>query len=266
MSELEAIFFVACLIGAAIGWGSWYIQLTRIPVAVGGLPARSLLAATPPLCGALLLAVLTIHAAHDVRADVRYIAFYMALGAAWLYGVARGLPIVNVAPRDDAIERGNVAAAWTSAGCVAGLLLAFAGANIGDGPGFHVVLFSAMLSTIGWYAAWALWTVLTRADHAINIDRDPASGMRGAGMAIGIGLIMGRAVAGTWISADETIVDFLRDGWPIFLLLIPSALLERQLLPRTPEDYRPALLFGCLPALLYVGVALFGVLAVGWWS
>lgn len=266
MSQGELIVFVASLAWSGYAWFHWYLGLLRIAAPMGGQPARTVMAVTPLLCLGLLFSILIRFAAHDVRASGFYTLFYLLLGAAWLALVVRLMPIINLVPRDDAVERGNLAAAWTNAGAMIGLTLTFAGANIGDGPGWWVVLFSAGVATAGWFTAWALWEGLTRTSHAITVDRDESTALRSAGMAIGVGLLTGRAAAGNWISASATVADFVRDSWPLLCLLFIAGVADRLLGTRGVGEYRPPLIYGWGPALLYLGAAGVGLLALGWWT
>mgnify|MGYP006204508805 CR=1 FL=1 len=93
-------------------------------------------------------------------------------------------------------ERGNAAAAYAGAGAVVAIALCFAGGNIGDGPGWWVVVFSAALSTGVFYLLWLFFEGQASISDAITIDRDPAVALRIAGFFVGSGLILGRAVAG----------------------------------------------------------------------
>ncbi len=266
MSEGELFLFVASAVWAAYAWGGWYLRLLKVPVPVGGQGARMVMAMTPPVCMAVLFGVLIRFSSHDVRSSSFYTFFYVIVGAAWLNLVSRLLPMFGISPHDDGVERGNLAAAWMGAGALLGLTLAFAGANIGDGPGWWVVLFSAALASLGWLVAWMIWAWLTRCHPAITIDREVASGIRSAAMAIGLGLLCGRCAAGNWVSASATVADFIRDLWPLLLLLLLGGFAERILGHRGVSDYRPLAIYGWGPAVLYVGGAVVGLLALGWWS
>ena len=48
----------------------------------------------------------------------------------------------------------NAAAAMATAGATIGVTLSYAGGNIGDGPGWWVVVFSAAIATAGLFACW----------------------------------------------------------------------------------------------------------------
>ena len=263
MSADETIVAVIAAVMSLIAWLGWYV-----PVATVGQPrlprrGRPALLAAPLLCAAVLYVVLKTVAAHDVRDDPRYIFFYLVLGAAWVGLAARLLPLAGVSVRDDVLERANPAAAYVAGGALVALTLCFAGGNVGDGPGWWVVVFSAALATGALFALWLALDALAGLADTVTIDRDEATGVRVAGYLVASGLILGRAVAGDWVSAGATVRDFVLVGWPVLPLLGAAAVLERSLRP-TPQ--RPALratTHGALPALLFVAAAALYVLLLG---
>src|SRR4051812_13339427 len=82
-----------------------------------------------------------------------------------------------------------------------------AGANIGNGPGWWVVIFSAALATGSLLVLWIALADLTPVADAVAIDRDPAAGIRLGGWLAASGLVLGRAVAGDWESAWQTVAE-----------------------------------------------------------
>ena len=215
-----------------------------------------------PVCLMIVLFILRTLASHDVREDNRYIAMYGLMGAAWI-GLAPALFLPGISLRDDFFERRNSAAAITVVGHMLGATFCFAGGNIGDGPGWWVVVFCAIIANATLALLWFIANQFTHiADH-ITIDRDPAIALRAAGFFIGAGLILGRAVAGDWISLDATLRDFAIKAWPALLLLLLLALAERWAKPRFHRDEQALLARGLFPAMLYITLGLVVVLAQG---
>jgi hypothetical protein len=143
------------------------------------------------------------------------------------------------------------------AGFVVGTVLCFAGGNIGDGPGWWVVVFCALIATGALGICWWVANLFAPISDHITIDRDPAIGLRVGGYFIGTGLILGRAVAGDWHSLPATMSDFAQRSWPALFLLIVVIATERRARPRF-DIYSQNLVFrGVVPALLYLilGVA-----------
>jgi uncharacterized membrane protein YjfL (UPF0719 family) len=223
--------------------------------------------AYPVLCAALLTAVLRLYASSDVRDSSVYILFYFAMGMAWLGLAARYfLPYFGLSSRDDVVERKNPAAAHAIGGALLGVTLCFAGGNIGNGPGWWVVVFSAALSTAAFFVLWALLDRFTGLADAVTVERDPASGLRLAGYFLGSGLILGRAVAGDWVSVNATVADFGKLAWPVLLLWLAAVLLERTFRPTKETPLPSPVTHGLAPLGAYVALAFFFLAQAGWWS
>jgi uncharacterized membrane protein YjfL (UPF0719 family) len=218
---------------------------------------------TPLLAGVLLVAALRTLAAHDVRDDVRYIVLYFALGAAWVAAALYALQFLGVSARDDVIERGNRAAAYVIAGAVLAITLSFIGGNIGDGPGWWVVIFSAGLATGALFLTWLVLEMYAAISDAVTIARDEAAGIRVAGFLLACGVIFGRAAAGDWVSAGSTFREFLEVSLPIVGLLPLAVLIELVAQPSASRPAPPIAVFGVLPAMLYLGFAAISLMLLG---
>jgi uncharacterized membrane protein YjfL (UPF0719 family) len=210
-----------------------------------------------------LLVSLRFLASLDVRNDAFYMPFYLLLGAGWLGGATFLFPLFGVNARDDVIERSNPAASWTVCGALIGVTLCYGGANIGNGPGPGVVLFCALLGTATFFLLWLALELVSAPSEAITVERDEGVGIRVAGLLAGFGILLGAAVAGDWVSAYGTIVDFCLRGWPVIPLLAVAAALERvfknQVQPFGQPDGRS---FGI--GALYVLASAMCVAARGW--
>src|SRR5689334_10454097 len=151
MSEDEIIVMAAAF---AVGPVAWLIRLaTWMPLRGAGVALRTI-GGTLLLCGAMLVAVLATVAASDVVHAPGYIFMYAVLGLAWMRVAEAGFAFAGLSIRDDGIERRNAAARVAGAGAIIGIACCYAGANIGEGPGWWVVLFSAALATAAWFACW----------------------------------------------------------------------------------------------------------------
>jgi hypothetical protein len=229
----------------------------HLPVA-GGLGVF----ASPLAFLVILFFVLRTVASQDVREDAVYIAVYMVMGAAWI-AVAPELFLPGLSLRDDFFERRNVSAFLAISGFTLGAGFCFAGGNIGDGPGWWVVLFCAILGTATLALLWVLANLVTHIADRITIDRDPAIGLRTGGFLAGSGLILGRAEAGDWHSALSTIRDFALRGWPVLLLLVVFIACERFAKPKFRLNEQAIAIRGFFPALLYLVAAVWATLAQG---
>ena len=264
MSGDEIVVLIASGGAAVVCWGAWYISPALVRRMGRAGAERRLLQLTPPAAAALLWVVLRNASSFDVRDDPRYLTFYLLLGAAWVGLWIRWVGLTGVSTRDDVVERANGSAAIAVAGAMLAITLCYAGGNIGSGPGWWVVVFSAALATVTLFAVWMLLELATGVSDVVTVDRDPSAGLRLAAFLVACGLILGRAVAGDWESADATIRDFGNAAWPVILLTITAAVIERAARP-TAASPRPAIVvYGAVPALLYVGGAAYQVMRLGW--
>ncbi len=266
MSGDEVMVLVLCGFAATVSWAVWFWQATFTAPRCSRFQHRWPLLLAPAICAAVLYAVLERFSSLDVREDPVYLAFYMVVGAAWVGVTAWTLPYQGLSARDDVIERANPGAALAIGGALLGLTLCFAGANIGNGPGWWVVFFSAFLSTAALFIAWMLLARTTGLADTLTIDRDAAAGVRTAGFFIGSGLILGRAVAGDWHSAAATAIDFGKLAWPAAALWLVASGLESQLRPSPERPAAPLATHGLAPFALYLGIAAFFTAWAGWWN
>jgi hypothetical protein len=265
-SDDEGVVFFISGISAAIFLLKWYAPLVTLsPLATRRAP-RLTLAATPPACLALLLPVLDRYGSHELRDDRGYVLLFMLAGAAWLGLATAVAALLGVSHRDDALEHRNRAAALALAGALLGATLAYAGANIGEGATIWMTFGPAALATLAWALIWTTHQALTNVADAIAIDRDSASACRLAGLLTATGLILGRSVAGDYPSADQTLSDFARQGWPVLILLATATYLQRRFRP-TPAYPRPApVRRGALMGLAYLLAAVAYVALLGPWN
>jgi hypothetical protein len=255
------VTLMAFLVAAGL-WGMWYYR----PVSIARLGSREseyrgsgLLRLAPLIATLLVFAVLRTLAAHDVRGDWRYLVMYTILGVAWTGAALTLVPALGVSAIHDVYERDNRAAAWAISGAIVALAVTYAGGNIGDGPGWWVVVFAALLATVTLFLVWAAFEHWTGVSDSITVDRDEASGIRLAGFLLGTSLILARGAAGDWVSAGATIRDFLVVSWPAVPLLLIAGVVESRARPTPARPSPPVTSHGVGPALLYVA---FGVIAV----
>jgi hypothetical protein len=168
-----------------------------------------------PVAGALLGAgvlffVLIKFSSWDVRSSPIYISMYGVLGVAWTLLTIVALGQIGVNFWGDVLERRNPAAAVFFAGVIPGVLLSYTGSNIGDGPGWWVVVYCSV-----WATGWLLlsWIILDRVagtGEEISVQRSLSTAVRVAAWMLAAGMMLGRASAGDWISFQATLTDFLR--------------------------------------------------------
>lgn len=263
MSDDEIFVMMMSLMVMLVAWAVWYAQAALIARGHGAPEGRTVMRVVPVACLVLLWLVLRTVASFDVREDGRYLFMYTVLGLAWLGLVARMTALAGVSMRDDVLERRNGAAAIAIGGAMLGITLAFAGGNIGDGPGWWVVVFAAGLSTIALFLAWLLLDALSGVGDSVTIDRDRASALRLAGFLVAAGIVFGRASAGDWVSAAATVRDFVVVGSPALVLLLLAVVIERSTRPTVERPVPPVGTHGLVPAAIYVLLATWYIAEVG---
>ncbi len=265
MSDDEGVVLLFSLGLVGFTFRFWLLPCFSVRQLARGGPPRGLILAWPLFCLAVLYSILRAAAASDVRDSGLYMAFYLVLGAAWLGLGHRVLEGVQLSLRDDVLERANPAAAWAVLGGQLGLTLAYAGANIGDGPGWWVVVYCAGLSSGGLLLLWWVLDWVTRIGFHISVDRDLASGQRAFALLVGGGLILGRAAAGDWRGAGPAAWDFLFTCAPALALFALGALLQWMFQPRVALPRPPWWATGLPPALLLLALAALAVQWAGPW-
>jgi hypothetical protein len=259
----------AAIIALGVGgflWARWLLGALRPRPLVCPMSTRMPLLAAPAISLVLLLAILLAWSSSDVRTDAFYLFMYTAMGAAWVGVALLALPAMGISPTSDVVDRRNAGAGWAVAGAVVGLTLSYAGGNIGDGPGWWVVVFSAGLGTLGMFGGWAALDLVTGLSRLVTVERDTASGVRLGGLLAAMGLIMGRSVAGDWHSIPDTLEDFAIIAWPALGLVALEGFLGLMIRP-TRHNPRPSVpAFGAMPAVLYLAIAAGYVALLGWWA
>jgi len=264
MSEDEVMVTIGALVAGPVWWTFTLIGLGRVATLRRGAVGVQALTVTISLCGLAILAILKTLASFDVVDAPEYQFMYGVLGLAWLRLAQPFFAFAGLNVRDDLVERRNTAAVPAVAGAFVGLTLCYAGGNIGDGPGWWVVVFSAGLATAAMFAAWLILAQFSGAMDAMTIDRDPSAGLRVGAFLAASGLVLGRVVAGDWYSAGDTLTD-LAAGLPALAVILVTALVVERLARPTPQRPRPPVfLFGAVPALLYLAIAVAAVSAMEW--
>ena len=255
MDDNETLVFIACAILSLILLIRWYYRLLNVPDFISPLDTRLPLVIVPVACTLLLVIILKTLASSDVRDSAIYIMFYTVMGLTVLFVADLFFPFFGISLRDDVVERRNGAASTALTGALIAVTLCYAGGNIGEGPGWWVVVISAGLALIGLFGVWFILEAATQITETITIDRDRAAGLRLAGYLVAAGLILGRAVAGDWVSLEATVVDFVRFGWPVVILVIVAIIVELAARPTVERPVPPVAAFGVVPAAAYIAGA-----------
>jgi uncharacterized membrane protein YjfL (UPF0719 family) len=268
----EALLLVVCGAISALGLWKWIASLQ--PISELGAP-RGL---RVPLYIAVAVGfgslgpVTCWWADTDISAFGGYVLLVFLMGGAWLTVSAWLFPWLGISLRDDALEQRNAAAVWALAGGILGVMLTFAGSNIGEGPSFWNNVFTGGLTTGMLLLGWLVLTSAGGLAHTIAQERDLAAGVRlGAGL-VALGLVLARAAAGDWQSMYATASDLVRYGWFAGAIVAGALAAERMLAKR--RDPRPgeasvhpsSMTQGVAPALVYLAAACAWVWHLGWWE
>lgn len=265
MSADEIVVTRAAVAFGPIAWILWFVRASGSTLPGRGTTGLGVLAATVVGCATLTLTVLvTAAASRDVRTAIEYLFMYSMLGLAWLRMAELFFAYAGVSARNDVVERGNDAATIALSGALLAVTCCFAGGNVGNGPGWWVVLFSAALAAAGLMLAWQMYALLTKGGDAVTIDRDRASGMRLALFLVACGLVLGRSVAGDWRSAEMTVQDFIRMLPFVGIILVAAILIEPIGRPSIERPHLPFATHGLGLGLVYVAFAILALLFVGW--
>jgi hypothetical protein len=210
-----------------------------------------------------LYQVLRRFSAHDVRDDAGYLTLFLAAGFASQTVVLRLSPILGISWRDDAVERRNYSAAAVTCGAIAGSGLVFAGSNIGEGPTIWTTLGPAFLGMLLWASLWIAAQWFADVAEAIAVERDLPSGIRMGAMLAANGLILGRALAGDWISLAETFDSLIYKASPAAAITLLAIVFHRAF---PPNRRGPHLLWtALLPAGTTLLLAILWVILLGHW-
>jgi uncharacterized membrane protein YjfL (UPF0719 family) len=263
MSPDELVVTIGSGLFTLVAWVAWGLQLSA-PARTAPQRRGLWVLVTAAIAGvAVIVIVLFTLAASDVRDAPEYLAMYTLIGLAWLRFGELFFALAGVSARDDVVERGNAAAAPAIGGALIAIACCYAGGNIGEGPGWWVVVFSAALASATLGLVWTVYNQATRIFETVTIDRDRAAGLRLGGFLVACGMILGRAVAGNWIDVGHTIADFARLGWPVPILLGAAVALERSAQPTPQRPDVPVTVFGLAPAGLFIIAAAAYVMWLG---
>lgn len=265
MSESEVFVTVASIITVLVLWPWRHARLIRVRRPAAERRIRRMLLWMPVVSGAVIYAALESFSDVGVRTDPVYLLMYWFMGMAWVAVGVGMFSVLGVSARWDVGERANPAAVPALLGGSIGMALAFAGANIGDGPGWHVVVGCALLSTCTLVVIWVVIGQWGEAVEHITVDRDVATGWRFGGLLAGSGSLLGRAVAGDYVDPAGTLTDFVIGVIPVVALVAIAWALERKYRPCIDHQPMNVVNGGVLPAMMYLVAATVVIVLRGVW-
>ncbi|MCB9596863.1 MAG: hypothetical protein H6719_29340 [Sandaracinaceae bacterium] len=258
MSEDEMFVGLGAIACVAVVLRKQAVPLFSLSRAVAPLSIRGGVALAFALALALTHYVVATLSSWDVQSSSLYTGFYDLLGLAWLGLAVLAMHWLGLSLRDDVLERRNVAALAAFGGALVGHALAYAGGNIGDGPGWWCVAVASGLASATLFGVWVVLHFAEVSDH-VTVDRDLPSGIRAGALLVACGYVFGRGAAGDWISMEDTVASFFLAAWPAFILVGVAAGIERLLTPARPIPARLA-----ISGALAAGYLAAGALIVEW--
>ncbi len=266
ISDDESLVLLMAGLASVVVVFRWFLNLRRI-ASIGCPPGQRRPLYLAPIVGlGLVLLTLVSFASHEIKDNGIYVVLFMVAGIVWLTIAASLFRLLGVGLREDALENHNQAAIMAISGGILAVSLTYAGGNIGEGPTIWTTFFPALVATGALLVLWAFFEFATHVSEAITIERDMASGIRLAGLLIAEGLILGRSVAGDWISAEATVRDFVEAAWPAALLVVVAAIVQWRLRPTATNLSCSVGQRGWLPAGSYLLGAVLYVLSLGSWN
>ena len=187
------------------------------------------------LCGlpiasfAIFLFTLNVLASFDVVDSPLFITFYVVLGFVWLhFSLYCMFRFFDLSWIDDVVIMNNKAALAALTGGFLGSTFIYAGANIGDGPGWWCVVFAGGLGLVTWILLGVGISRTNEMSERITVERNLGCGIRFGSYLLASGIILGRASGGDWTSFCMTVVEFydVYDRWPVILLAALEAIIE----------------------------------------
>jgi len=227
MDGFEVLIFIGSFFTVWKFFSQWYAPIFHAWPRERGQIKRTVLSALPMVSLFIILFTLTSVASFDVVNEPLWVIFYTVLGVAWLWlGVFIMNAVFDLSKNDDVLNMDNQAALLAYSGGFLGLTLIYAGANVGDGPGWWCVVFAGGIGLAAWVALALLVNVLTGIFERVTVERDTACGVRLGSYLLASGIILGRASAGDWTSASMTVVEFA-SGWPVLVIALFAIVGER---------------------------------------
>lgn len=254
MYELVFLIFLASFVFTIFFLTQWYRPFFTIWPSSRIAFAKKYFILLPIVILVLYVVTVSLLASYDVVISGFYKFFYIVLGFLWTYLAMIAVSyFLGLSWKDDVFHINNVAAMRAIAGVYVAVSLIYAGANIGDGPGWWCVIVAGGL---GLFLFLVLMTILhkwTGVLDTITIGRDKNTGTRMGMFFVACGIILARASGGDWVSFSRTVRDFWV-AWPILVLSVWMVIIERLFKLKNSQEPSPVISF--FIGLIYIGIAI----------
>ena len=236
MSDDEAFVTWASIIAGI--WFLWIYYRRIAAFSQFNIAERqfAVLAVAPFMAVIGVFAVIKTAGSADVRDTPYYLIMYTVLGLVWFMGSVFVMELLGISYRDDAEERHNLAATIVVICALFAHAAIYAGANIGNGPGWWTVVVAGAIGSAAWFALWFLADLICGFSEDITVDRDVPAAIRLGGYALAVGLVCARGSAGDWTSFNQTVIEF-GAAWAIVPMTAAIIAIEK-FLQAQPEHYK----------------------------
>jgi hypothetical protein len=218
MDGIEIFIIIGAFIFTYLFFRRWYTPLLKAWPPERNILTKIVLTLLPIVFLALITFTLKFLASFDVVDSLFYILFYIVLGYTWMYGNLFLMTLCfDLHWPDDAIHLNNKAALAAITGEFFALAFIYAGANVGDGPGWWCVLFAGSLGVSAWVVLGFIINYCTGIFERITVERNIGCGIRFCLYQIATGAILGYGCSGDGTSFPMTVVEF-KAAWPVLPL------------------------------------------------
>jgi len=225
MDYSEIIVFVVSCVMLLVFLIRWYQPLIKAWPPEKNKPAKTILALLPAFFLLLILFVLKFLASFDVVDSAVYIVFYIVLGFAWMSISLSLMTFFFDLRAGDSVYLNNKAALAAVTGEFFAAAFIYAGANVGDGPGWWCVIFAGSLGLAAWIILGLVIHLCTGIFERITVDRDAGCAVRFLVYLLASGAVLGYACSGDWTSFSMTVAEFAA-GWPVLPLTAVFIIIE----------------------------------------
>ena len=262
---IEVVIFLVSIFFTSVFLIKWYTKLLSSWPQKRIKSTRFIFGWLPIICVAIITYTLKVLASFDVVNDGFYLLFYILLGLVWIYcGLILMSLLFDISWIDDTLNLNNKASLLTLTGGILGITVIYAGANIGDGPGWWCVIFAGGLGLIVWFFLGFIINLITKVFERITVGRDLNCGIRFGFYLFASGIILGRAAAGDWTSFSWTVVEFM-DGWVVLPLALIMIMIELYYLNQAKVEHNiehDNLLSSIFWGLVYVAMAVLSLIYI----
>jgi len=251
----DTVPLVIAAIVTSLMWAPWYGAVFKTFAPNTSLRPRIALACLPILAAVSVYVALATIAERKVAESVGYRALFTATAAISLRVLFAALAALGVDAIRDGIESTNPAGLIVAFGATAGAVALNLGANVGTGDTIASTILPVAFGTVELSAFVAILAAITPLADDASSGRNLCSACRLAGCIFAASLPLAHGAMGDWASALATFSDMVLAAWPLAIVALAAATIER-MWPSTPNSGPRGWLAGTAPSLGLIAIAL----------